>query len=382
VRFAQSRVVCLFTVACVLAAAPALAQDDATAGSPAAGEPATADAAGASAATAAPSADRIELEDGSVVLGKIQTMVGGKLVVVTAFGGEVTIDWSQVRSVATAGKHRFVLANESAIVGTSTAAGDGKLRVSDSGAGVDGSHTVGVAQVTAINPPPVKAVTYKGSANLGVNISDGNTQTKSGYLGIDFEMRSARQRFTAGAAHNYAEQSGELSARNTRARLKYDFFATERLFVYMGALFEEDKFQDLDLRTALSAGPGYQFVKPGDLETECLSKMDAYGELGLSFFDEDFRRGVDNRYLAARWSFVANLPLSDTVSLFHRHEGYPGLERGDDLYVTTEQGVRLRIWEGFVATLQLNWRWDNSPSPGFERADTLYLATLGYAFDL
>ena len=84
---------------------------------------------------------------------------------------------------------------------------------------------------------------------------------------------------------------------------------------------------------------------------------------------------VKMRYPKGAW------PFSDTVELFHRHEGYPSLASIRDLYITSEQGLRFKIWENFIATMQLDYRWDNTPSPGFERSDTQYLATLGYAFD-
>ena len=40
------------------------------------------------------------------------------------------------------------------------------------------------------------------------------------------------------------------------------------------------------------------------------------------------------------------------------------------------------IWGNFNSTLQVNWRWDNTPSPGNKRSDTIFLLTLGYSFDL
>ncbi len=337
-------------------------------------------------ADATPKIDKVVLKDGSIVLGKIVNMVGGNLSVETVFGGSVSIKWSEVEAVHASNEKGWVITDEngkdSIVRGTTDSTEAGKVVITKSGDGIAGATTVDLSKVSAIDPPVVPAVTYSGSANLGLNITDGNTQTKSGSLALDFEAKSERQRLTAGAGHNYAEQNGEMTARNSKGRIKYDLFVTERLFVYVGTLFEEDKFQDLNLRTALSGGPGYQFVKPGDCPGGIFEKLDAYGEVGLSFFDEDFRRGMDNRYLAARWAFVASLPISDTVAFFHRHEGYPGLENLRDLYLTSEQGVRFTIWENLIATLQLNYRWDNTPSPGFERSDTQYLATLGWAFSL
>ena len=164
--------------------------------------------------------------------------------------------------------------------------------------------------------------------------------------------------------------------------MKYDHFLTEELFFFGSVLVEEDSFQDLNLRTALAAGPGYQFVEAGDLEPSYLKGLAAYGEIGLSYVDEDFRQAGDKSYLAAKWSLNMDWKILPRLSLFHHHEGYPSLADMDDFYITTETGIRVSIYENFVSTLQVSWRWDNSPSPGFGRSDTNYLQTLGYTFDL
>ena len=328
--------------------------------------------------------DEVKLKDGSVLLGDIVGLGDGTLTISTAFGidEKITVKWSEVASVTTGKSHQIVLSDGSAIHGRVVRTEDGSLVIS--GDTLGGEGTVPIAQVTAINPPPKKDVTLTGNVNFGASVTDGNTQTKTASLSANAVARSERQRLTLGAAWNYAESNAAgITARNTKGVIKYDFFVTDRFFLYAGAFFEEDSFQDLNLRTALSAGPGYQFVEAGDFEAGTwLENLSAYGEVGLAFFNEDFRSSPDNRYISARWAFRAELPLSDRLVFFHNHEGYPGLEDISDLYITTEQGVRFTVWENFLATLQVNWRWDNTPSPGFERSDTLYLMTLGYQFEL
>ena len=124
--------------------------------------------------------------------------------------------------------------------------------------------------------------------------------------------------------------------------------------------------------------------------------MEFYTEAGLAYFTEDYDRlvgpygidrvngkNIDDSYISGRWAMRLDWPVSpDRVTIFHYHEGFPGLEDAKDLYIMTEQGVRLTVIENFVATVQVNWRWDNTPSAGFRRADTLYLFTLGYAAEL
>ena len=329
--------------------------------------------------------DEVTIADGSVLHGKITSMTGGTLTIMTDFAGAVTVKWKEVTGVRTAAPQEFVLADGSMLKGSAEPVEKGAIRISTTQLAAPAQ--VSLEHITALNPPEVKPVTYKGNINIGASSTDGNTRNRSVSLAAGFEARSKRQRLTIGAASNYAKSSsGELTARNSRGRLKYDFFATDRLYFFVSALLEGDRFQNLDLRTTLSAGPGYQIIDKGDFESPYLNGMELLGEVGVSYFNENFRRDTrDESYMSGRWSAKLDWPLpvlGNTVSLFHFHEGYPSFEDIADLYISTEQGVRFALLKNLNATIQVNWRYDSTPSPGFKRADTMYLLTLGWNFDL
>jgi putative salt-induced outer membrane protein YdiY len=242
--------------------------------------------------------------------------------------------------------------------------------------------TVSMANVKEINPPEKKPIKFTGNLGFGGSISTGNTQTRTMSFIGEFEARSDRQRLTLRGGYNYADHEGQLEAQNGRVGLKYDFFITKRFYWFASAFFEHDGMQDLSLRTALSTGPGFQIIDKGDFTADWLKEMQLYAEAGIAYFDEDFKRAKDNTYVAARWAIKFDWPfVPKKITFFHHHEGYPSLEDAEDIYITTETGLRFAIWNNFVATAQINWRWDNTPSPGFERSDTIYLLTLGYNFE-
>jgi len=94
-------------------------------------------------------------------------------------------------------------------------------------------------------------------------------------------LRADRHRFSIEGKYNYGEQSKKINVRNSLAELKYDFFLTKRVFLDTFALFEQDTFEDLNLRSTFGAGPGYQFI---DTKRTQLSGM-----LGLAYVNEDWR---------------------------------------------------------------------------------------------
>ena len=155
---------------------------------------------------------------------------------------------------------------------------------------------------------------------------------------------------------------------------------TKRFYAYAGALFEQDTFQDLNLRTSLFAGPGYQFIDVGDFSSPYFNKMQLGVEAGLGFFNEDFKRASDRNNITGRWAVNFNWPVLPTLALFHQHQGFPSLEKKSDWYITSQQGLRWTMWENFISTLQYNWRYDNTPAPGIKKSDKQFLLTVGYAF--
>lgn len=156
---------------------------------------------------------------------------------------------------------------------------------------------------------------------------------------------------------------------------------TKRFYKYTGVLFEQDTFQDLNLRSSVFAGPGYQLIDEGDYASPYLSKLKLHGEVGLGYFNEDFKCSEDINYFTGRWAVNFHWSILPTLTLFHEHQGFPSLDKTSDWSVTSQQGLRMNTWKDFNITFQINWRYDNSPAPGTQKADTHYILSLGYAFD-
>ena len=323
--------------------------------------------------------DKVTLKDGSRIVGEVVGMKDGVLIVKPAFSAqqELNIGWGDVTELELSKPLPFQLEDGTQVVGVPEGIREGSIYVKSSD--LPQATAIPLGEVKSINAKPVA---YSGLLSAGLSISDGNTNNKTASLLGEFLARANRFRLTLRGAYNYAEDDEGLTARNGKASAKVDYFLTKRFYWYASALFEYDAFQDLDLRTALGTGPGYQFIDKGDFEEEWLRDMQLYVEAGIAYVSENFDDAPDDEYVAARWAVRFDWPfLPKRAAFFHFNEGYPGLEDSDDIYITTETGFRFTIWENFVATAQVNWKWDNTPAPGFERDDTLYLFTLGYSFD-
>lgn len=332
-------------------------------------------------ATPAPP-DVITLKNGGVLYGEVVEMSDGVLYIKTAAAADniVKIKWANVEKLAINHPIPFHLKEGSVLIGTATEGPNGTINVRAEP--LKGTMEVPMDSITALNPLIQPPVIYKGTLTGGYTQATGNSHLRNASFLGDFVARSEQLRLTLNGRYVYGDKDNQLSARNARGTIKMDFFITKRLFWYASAYFEQDTFQDLKLRTALSSGPGYQFIEKGDYASPWLKDMTLYAEAGLAYFNEDFTTASDQASLRGKWAVRLNWPILDErMTFYHFQEFYPSLQNTKSYYLTMDNGVRFRIFEGFVSGIQVTTRYNSTPAQGTGDTDNLYLVTLGYNFD-
>jgi putative salt-induced outer membrane protein YdiY len=325
--------------------------------------------------------DVVTLKDGGVIYGEVVEMSGGVLLIKTAAAADniVKIKWANVSKLSINHSIPFHLKEGTVLIGTATEGPNGTINVRAEP--LKGTLEVPMDSITALNPLIQAPVIYTGSLTGGYSQTTGNSHLKSASLLGDFVARSEQLRLSINGRYVYGDNANTLIARNARGTIKLDFFLTKRLFWFASAYFESDTFQDLKMRTALATGPGYQFIERGDF-AGIFKDMTLYAEAGVAYFNEDFRVANDEASLRGRWSIRLNWPvLDDRMTVYHYQEGYPSLQNTKNYYLTMDNGVRFKLFEGFVSGIQVTTRYNSNPARGTGDTDNMYLMTLGYSFD-
>jgi hypothetical protein len=118
--------------------------------------------------------DRIELKDGSVVLGDLKDADGGKIILATRFAGDIEIDQSEILAMDV--DSQLVLQMEDGSVVEAS-----KLRVANEQLLVEGGARPSYAlnDLTRINPEPWElgdGYHFTGLASISANSQTGNTE--------------------------------------------------------------------------------------------------------------------------------------------------------------------------------------------------------------
>ena len=309
-------------------------------------------------------ADEVRLANGDRITGRVVSLDAGTLAFSTPLG-DLRIPWTTVVALVVDEPIRATIGAADPAVVTIRAA-DAERTATLVPGGV-----IPLAEIAALERP--QPIAIDGSANAGFVSSAGNTDVNSTHVDGDLVVRAGENRYTGSAVVNRAEDADVESSRNWSTALKYDRFVSPRLFVNANAIVTSDRFRDLDLRTALGAGLGYEI-----LQTAIVTLT---ADAGLGWVDENLESGLGDRYAAVRESASLTIAaLPDLIELFHQHDGYFGVTGDDDLFIRMQNGVRVRLAGGFVTTLRLDLDYDRSPAPDRRNTDQTFSLTLGYRF--
>lgn len=316
-------------------------------------------------------ADWVELDNGDRLSGRIESLDATTLQLHTAYAGKLALPRDRIRRLSTDAPLRVRLSDGTEFDGQLVPVdGQGvRIRISR----LAETEALPLAHLALLNPPRnPDATRVEARVSAGGSFASGNTDAQSLHLSGEMVARNTVQRVTLDAAVNQAEQSGVQTVSNARLGLKYDHFVSAKAYWYANTRFERDDEADLDLRSTLGLGAGWQIA---DTQTRSLAL-----EGGLSYANEDYGSAPDQRFPGARLALKAEQSLwNDRVRLFHDSDLLLNLESADDYLLRTRTGVRVPVAEHLSLGTSVNYDYDNVPAPGKKTTDTALIFQVDYA---
>ena len=312
-------------------------------------------------------ADEVRLLNGDRLTGKIGKMEERVLTLQTDYGGEVKIDWSKIESLRSDGPLKILVPGESRDVLRDFVYGTQGLR-EVTALGPDSSPPL--ADITAINLEPVRLA---GTISVGGNNTSGNSSTKAFNGATRLTLYAHRQRLIVEGKYNYGQANDKVTARNSLASLKHNYFVSKQIFIESFGMLEKDTLQKLQLRSTIGSGLGYQFYETPST-TLSLS-------VGLAHVSEHFTNSPNTQTPSGRWSLRWEHALwPDRVKVFHRHEGFYDVNAGNAVRINADQGVRITVYKNLFFNVEYDLRLNTQPAPGREKIDESLIFGVGYEF--
>lgn len=323
--------------------------------------------------------DVVVLKNGDRLSGKVKSLVQGTLTLELPEGGEAKIPAELIQSITSEETCDVKLADGSLVKGRLEApsAAD-RLRVAPEGdiSPVD----IPLGEVVSINEPVRPPVRHTASLSFGGILTDGNNNTKSADADLEFKRESDDDSLTIRGRTAYRETEGETDLRNSMGSLRYQLQFTPRFYRFIALKLEQDKFQDIGLRTETSLGAGYSILKtPADT-------LDL--ETGPTYVRTDFRRAEDEEYISSRFAETYTHAFSEENSFYQEAEYLPDAGHYSNYRFNAEAGVKSRIHAQWSLKAYVRFQYNSNPPDtviaatgrSVGRKDTTYGVNLVYNF--
>lgn len=365
------------------------------------------------AAGAASVSDAVYLTDGSRLVGTIERLNEGRLVIETDFAGTVTVDAAKVEGIDTDRRLAVTLSTGDRVVGVLRFAPEEGQRIAETAFGevaVDEAEIAGLrapdepapaeraaqeqaAEVKEQHEREVERIreehqqrvaeleerttsvdsTWSGRIELGLDGKTGNTE-RINFRGRAEALRETRfDRLLVFIQGNYAEDAGEASQNEIFGGTTLEIDLTDRLFTYGRLRLERDRFEDLDLRANVTGGLGYFFIQE--------ERMELKGRAGAGFQSENFSTGENQQDLILEFGYDFRYDIDDWLRFTSALTYFPAL--GDPLseyLVDFENAGEIPLSDDEAWKLRLGARheYDADPQPGIDKLDTSYFLNLVY----
>jgi putative salt-induced outer membrane protein YdiY len=315
-------------------------------------------------------ADEVILTNGDRLSGKIIDVRDGILTLETGYSEPVKLKFEAVEKMSSTEPVELHLTDGEVLKGKIITNTNRQAAV-EAGPGRE-AVTVAFDTIAALNPPPKEPVTWKGNITLGGNLKDGNSDSMNLSAGALAVRRSENDRFLINALYNRTEDNGVRTAENTYGQLKYDYFMSPKWYLYLNVDMLSDDFQDINFRTSVGPGFGYQVW---DEENRALSL-----EAGVSYTSEDRDLGEDKNWISARLGVNFLYKLFDRVVFTDQFVIYPNLDDTGEYTLRNDAALVTDIGSNWAFRLGNIWERNSNPGPDLKKDDFTWILGLQYSF--
>lgn len=321
------------------------------------------------------SADRLVLDSGDSLSGKLKSLKDGKLVWINPVLGELKINQANVSAVQT--DTNFDLQTDFGLLQSCLLVADAQRQLleCDSKKLALDSWSAVSALAVKIDPEAVvkEKVEKSGEVKLALEDTSGNSDKQNYDIDASLVVKHKKMRHTFGFELEN-DQSNDVKTKDEwELNYVYDHFMTDQWFISSNVSYEEDEFKNLDHKISFGLGAGYQFFENS---TSSLSST-----MGLNYVEEEKTDGDKNDSSALRVTVDYRWkPFEGEggMEFYHKNElinAFSGTS-----YYTFESltGVNFPINGRLHSVLEYDYDYNSEPAVGTGSSDRKWSVGLRY----
>jgi len=321
--------------------------------------------------------DEVKFLNGNVITGKVVSLTDGKLTFNSDIAGKITIDLAIIQTISTEELVVVNLKDGTALNQKLISAQSGRFAI-EGNASIR-SQEFSLADISSINPPAKPAPRWTGDLSLGITSTHGNTRSESITGSANAKKRTEKDRTTLSADYAKSKKTDDVTGQDEtvedwwRARGKYDYFFSKKMYGYIDTRYEKDAVAELDRRVTVGIGGGYQWIESDE--------MNFSSEIGLASLYEKYDNQTDsNSEISLQLGYHFDKKLAENITFINDLTYYPALQKFSDYYLTTTGEIRANFTKTFFTNFKTILNYDATPAQGRHKTDIKYFLGLGYTF--
>jgi putative salt-induced outer membrane protein YdiY len=314
-------------------------------------------------------ADVVYFDNGDRLSGDIASLIDNKLTLENTPVGKIEVDTDNVKTFSTDEPIDIYYPDGGSETRIIEQSDEGLVAVKNSES--EQLKQVEISDIFRLGPLD-DAVIWSGNVRSGLNGSSGNSDTLNFNVGLNLQRRSLRDRATLNGEYIFQQSDGDTEENKWFTELKYDYFISNDIYSFSLFRIGQDEASDLDLRTILSTGLGYQWIERKDLKFAT--------EAGFSWLYEDFSTGMSDNKITLRLAYHYENNLWDKVRFFNNLEFYPKITDPSDFFLTTTVGLRTNVSKTIFTEAKVIYQHDSTPAEENSKNNVNYLFSLGMNF--
>lgn len=331
------------------------------------------------------SADEIITKNGSRLLGELILFEDGNLTLQTDFAGKIRIPTNEIKSISTDNEISVRLEDNRTFESKILLSDDSKILIQEN------QLTPTFEEVRHLWPssnedPLVVEMQKKANAlvmswknSLGFDFmgSSGNTQNFGIGARLDSEYGNKIRNYDMYLSYNNSTKKDQVIVDETKLGIEYDSRFFEQLSWYAKTDLENDRLEELDLRSTSALGLKYSWMNDRTYQLSFRS--------GLAFrFEEYSVTGQENvDALAMDFGFEYSHNIKDLLSLESDISIIPSVEKLSDFLISKDTALVIPLDKDSNWNLRtgLDGTYNSTPAKSKEELDLKYYMRIIYRID-
>jgi len=311
----------------------------------------------------------IVMKNGDRITGEIKQIWDGELTIEPAYSDEFAVDVAEITRIESTRSFEIELSDgtEATVIPSGVDESGNQLLAYDDGR----VATIAIGQIMELNEIDDY---FDWDSRIDANsvVNRGNTTSETTRINANTNLKLGDHRHIGDLT--LANESVNQEPTKNQALLAYNYNWLFRDSVFFGAnaSYERDPIRNLERRTTVGAGMGYDFWD------DARRTFSMQGGLGYKTENID-ATGEQNSIAFWILRFSYDFRGGD-LNLFHNHRIDTTLNGRRNSVVKTSTGVRFEITDLLYANLEFVYDYETNPASAAQKNDTSILAGIGLEF--